>query len=120
MVQMSTPRQQDLGAMRPSAHVEPVLEVPTSEVGATAAIVKQAMETAGMPDIVIVEAKAGPMRLERGVGGLGYSRVCFRLSTEWLVGVQRSAASARCDAAFPSALCARTDTMFRALDGETE
>lgn len=39
--------------------------MPTSEVDATAPIVKQVMETAGMPDItfavpIIVEARAGP------------------------------------------------------------
>jgi DNA polymerase I len=48
-----------------SVHDELVFEVPTSEVEATAAIVKQVMEMAGAPDIefavpIIVEAKAGP------------------------------------------------------------
>jgi DNA polymerase I len=67
MARMPTALQQaDLGAkMLLSVHDELVFEVPTSEVDATAIIVKQVMETAGAPDIafavpIIVDAKAGP------------------------------------------------------------
>jgi DNA polymerase-1 len=58
-------QQADLSAnMLLSVHDELVLEVPASEVEATAAIVKGVMETAGAPDVtfavpIIVEAKAG-------------------------------------------------------------
>jgi DNA polymerase I len=66
MVRMPTALQQaGLGAkMIVSVHDELVFEVPEFEFNATAAIVKQVMETAGAPDIeftvpIIVEARAG-------------------------------------------------------------
>jgi DNA polymerase-1 len=67
MVRMPTAlRQADLAAkMLLSVHDELIFEAPASEVGATAAVVKQVMETAGVSDIafavpIIVDANAGP------------------------------------------------------------